>query len=140
MRYLYGVFAGSRFALTWRKWEALACAKREQGEVRRVPDTPEVTAWDAPTFRACSDPVADFRPLDHADTWTCGACGGTFQKTSWYAETDRWMHWPAGRTAQHCRTAPTGLYLACPGYRCHTCDEIRHTTPGPLAIYTKKEG
>lgn len=61
--YLYGVFAPSlvrpnswRWGMTYNKRVAIKAAKGVKGsEVRRMTDCPEVSAWDCPTFRVCSD-------------------------------------------------------------------------------------
>lgn len=58
---LYGVFAGGKWGMTTNKKNAMEQAKKHQGEVRVMPYPQDTHAWDYPTFRVCSDPIADFR-------------------------------------------------------------------------------
>ena len=55
-RTLYGVFAGSKFGMTWNKRVAIREAKRLGGTVRYMAD-PESSYWDGPTFRVSSRPL-----------------------------------------------------------------------------------
>lgn len=66
-RSIYGVFAGSKFALTQNKRVAVAAARKAKGEVRFLPIAGAYSSYDAPTFYVCSDPLpgADFRPPHH---------------------------------------------------------------------------
>jgi hypothetical protein len=61
MKNLYGIFVGSKWAMTTNKGKALQLAKAEKGIVTSMPDPKGTAAWDGPTFRACSDVIADFR-------------------------------------------------------------------------------
>ena len=61
MRYTYAVFMpGNMWARTNNKRQALAYARKHRGYVTRMAYASGNGAWDAPTFRACSDLLADF--------------------------------------------------------------------------------
>lgn len=61
---LYGVFAQQNGRNVWamerNKRRALRLGRKLRGFVMAMP-LPETASWDAPTFRACSDLLADFR-------------------------------------------------------------------------------
>jgi len=77
MRYLYGLFADMpnaqgvytpRFALLTNKRRALHFAKIWHGYVGAIPrSTPGSVSYDAPTFQALMDLIADFRAKDAKD-------------------------------------------------------------------------
>lgn len=55
--YIYGVFHGTKWALTHSKRRAIVYARRNNAMVGRLRgDGP----WDAPTFKALCTPIADF--------------------------------------------------------------------------------
>lgn len=63
---LYGVFfqldGRARWGMERSKRRALAFARAAKGYVTRMDlPSPEARVWDAPTFRVCSEVVADFR-------------------------------------------------------------------------------
>lgn len=60
MKNLYGVFAGTKFGMTTNKRKALTEAKKRGGFVTRMDYPHDTHAWDAPTFYACSDVIADY--------------------------------------------------------------------------------
>jgi hypothetical protein len=68
---LYGVFGTvngtARWAMLRNKRRAVRLARLHSGYVTATPE-PGCAVWDAPTFRVCSDLVADFRP----DPCACG--------------------------------------------------------------------
>ena len=59
---LYGIFIddGNKWALATNKRQALRFAKERGGYVTQM-RYPESNSWDAPTFKVCSDMIADFR-------------------------------------------------------------------------------
>lgn len=62
-RYTYAVFLPSqppRWARTNNKAQALAYARQHGGYVTRMDYASGRGTWDAPTFRGCSELVADF--------------------------------------------------------------------------------
>ncbi len=61
MRHLYGVFTNKQWGMTTRKVEAIKVAKNWKAVVRVMPYPGGDYAWDAPTFRVCSDLLADYR-------------------------------------------------------------------------------
>lgn len=62
--YIYGVFIGSKWCMGRNKRRALKYARDNHGYVMRVTDCPEISAYDAPTFRVLGELVADYRTLD----------------------------------------------------------------------------
>ena len=60
---LYGVFVGSKWTMTTNKKKALTFAKHHAGYVRVMPYPKDTYSWDAPTFHACSELLADFREM-----------------------------------------------------------------------------
>lgn len=62
---LYGIFwhesGRAMWALNRNRRVALRYAKSKHGIVSMMPEPSGGGAWDAPTFRACSDVIADFR-------------------------------------------------------------------------------
>jgi len=72
MSYIYGVFMDpDKWAMTHNKRRALRAARNRHGYVVRnryeAPSREDrrrglVTGWDAPTFRAVGEIIADFRP------------------------------------------------------------------------------
>lgn len=62
---LYGVFFGTKWAMTTNKRRAIVLARENQGlvTVHYGPKARWAGPWDAPTLRAVSDVVADFYPL-----------------------------------------------------------------------------
>jgi hypothetical protein len=61
---LYGVFANGKWGMTTNKKNAMVEAKKHKGEVRQMPYPKDTYSWDAPTFRVCSDQIADFREVE----------------------------------------------------------------------------
>ena len=62
---LYGVFYQNAagvpcWAMTRNRKSALRTAEARQGYVTRM-NWPGCSVWDAPTFRVCSDLLADYR-------------------------------------------------------------------------------
>lgn len=65
---IYGVFWGSKWGMTRNKKVAIdACKGKDGATVRAKNDTPEIHAYDRPTFWALSDQiwpkVKDTKPL-----------------------------------------------------------------------------
>lgn len=62
---LYGVFWVESGRAMWgmdrSRRRALKAGRKYQAVVSRM-DLPSTTYWDAPTFRVCSDVIADYRP------------------------------------------------------------------------------
>jgi hypothetical protein len=62
---LYGIFAQVNGKAHWtmvrNKRQALSHARRWKAYVVRVTDDPSIGAWDAPTFKALGDVIADYR-------------------------------------------------------------------------------
>jgi hypothetical protein len=58
---LYGVFLpDNKWALVTNKRKALTLARKRCGYVTSMPYKDSGPSWDAPTFRVCSDLVADY--------------------------------------------------------------------------------
>ena len=70
---IYGVFFGTKWALTTNKKQALAAAKKHQGYVTRMPYDSSRGPWDAPTFKVCSTLVADFTPDQKVTAFYAGS-------------------------------------------------------------------
>jgi hypothetical protein len=63
---LYGIFWQTdrpMWTMERSKTRALRYGKQVHGYVTRMP-LPTSTAWDAPTFKVCSDLIADYRTGD----------------------------------------------------------------------------
>lgn len=63
---LYGVFIGTKWALTRNKKKALTLAKENHGTVRAMPLPSGHYSWDAPTFRVSSDEIANYQQVQKA--------------------------------------------------------------------------
>ena len=65
---LYGVFFGTKWAMTRNKRQALKYAKASRGYVgviRNADGYGSPTAWDAPTFRVTMTMIADYSEVKH---------------------------------------------------------------------------
>lgn len=61
--YLYGVFAGTKWGMTTNRKMAIKSAQTARGYITRMkyPVGNGSNVWDAPTFKMCSDLLADYR-------------------------------------------------------------------------------
>lgn len=72
---LYGVFwdEGNRetakWAMTRNRREAERHARSVKGYVTAMP-LPDAASWDAPTFRTCSELIADYREHSYRVVWS----------------------------------------------------------------------
>lgn len=64
-----GYHSLARWARLTNKRDALRMAKRVRGEVRTM--LASGSAWDAPTYRVCSDLIVDFRRTGASSTKHC---------------------------------------------------------------------
>jgi len=64
MKYLYGIFildsTVQKWCMSTNRKRALAFGKANRGLVTRMLYPRDTNSWDAPTFRACSDVIADY--------------------------------------------------------------------------------
>lgn len=61
-RYIYAVFAGSKWGITNNKRKALRTANKTHGTVYAMTSREYGTGgWDAPTFQACANLIHDAR-------------------------------------------------------------------------------
>jgi hypothetical protein len=60
MKNLYGVFAGTKWCLCTNRRTATKLARRVSGEVRAITSA-YASVFDAPTFYALSERIADYR-------------------------------------------------------------------------------
>ncbi len=61
-RFSYAIFIPvNKWARTHNKRQALTFAKQHGGYVTRMPLASANGAWDAPTWRVCSEVIADYR-------------------------------------------------------------------------------
>jgi hypothetical protein len=69
---LYGVFfetdRNPRWAMTRNKRQALKAARKAHGYVTAMNEPSGGGPWDAPTFKVCSDLIADYRVTHPAGT------------------------------------------------------------------------
>ncbi len=61
---LYGVFTSEQWGMTTRKAEAIKVARNWGAYVRVMPYPGGNYAWDASTFKVCSELLADYRMAD----------------------------------------------------------------------------
>lgn len=73
--WLYGVFTGTKFAMTLDRDAAMNLARKEGGTVRRLRNDPSIT-FDAATFKKLSNPI----PVDPLQSTDFGVGKSIFGK------------------------------------------------------------